>query len=218
MIEPLSFVTAFMLGLLGASHCLVMCGGISAAASMNTQGQRKISLLVLFNFGRIASYATAGAIVSSLGLWLSSSHELAITVMRTFAGLLLILMGFYIARWWMVLTQLERGGQFIWRFLQPLTKKLLPIETPSQALALGALWGWLPCGLIYSSLAWVASYSDPLNGAIAMMCFGLGTFPALISSGIFAQQLANLLRHPRFRQLSAILLMVYGGWTLLAIY
>lgn len=217
MIEPLSFLSAFLLGLLGASHCLVMCGGISAAASMSIDGKRKWSSLLLFNFGRISSYAVAGAIVSSLGLWLASTHDLMTEVLRTFAGALLILMGFYIAKWWMFLTRLEAGGQLLWKFIQPLTKKLLPVQTPMQALSLGALWGWLPCGLIYSTLAWVATYSDPINGAIAMACFGLGTFPALITTGAFAQQLSGLLKNQYFRQFSGVLLIIYGLWTLVPI-
>jgi len=217
MIEPLSLITALLLGLMGASHCLVMCGGIAAAASSAGRGKTDLSFLLLFNLGRILSYTCAGLIVSLLGLWLADSHQLAQQVLRTISGVLLILMGFYIARWWMVLTRLETVGQLLWRYLQPLTRKLIPIRTRPQALALGLLWGWLPCGLIYSTLAWVAANAQPGLGALTMLCFGLGTLPGILAAGLFARQLNRFIQHKHFRQLSGILLMAYGSWTILAV-
>jgi sulfite exporter TauE/SafE len=217
MIEPLSLVTALLLGLMGASHCLVMCGGIAAAASSSGPGKTDYSFLLLFNLGRILSYSCAGLIVSLLGLWLADSHQLAQQVLRSISGVLLILMGFYIARWWMVLTRLESAGQFLWRYLQPLTRKLIPIRTRPQALTLGILWGWLPCGLIYSTLAWVAANAQPGMGTLTMFCFGLGTLPGILAAGVFARQISNFVQHKHFRQVAGILLMLYGSWTILAI-
>lgn len=218
MIEPLSLVTALLLGLMGASHCLVMCGGIAAAASSSDSGKTDLSFLFLFNLGRILSYTCAGLMVSFLGLWLADSHQVALLILRSISGVLLILMGFYIARWWMVLTRLESGGQFLWRYLQPLTRKLIPIRTRPQALALGLLWGWLPCGLIYSTLAWVAANAQPGMGALTMLCFGLGTLPGILAAGIFARQINGYIQHKRFRQLAGLLLMFYGSWTIFAIW
>lgn len=221
MIEPLSLITALLLGLMGASHCLVMCGGLAAAASTSANKHssgRNVAFLALFNLGRILSYSLAGLAVSILGLWLADSHHIAQQVLRSIAGALLILMGFYVARWWMVLTRLEFAGQFIWRFIQPFTRKLIPIKTKPQALALGLLWGWLPCGLIYSTLAWVAANGEPLMGALTMFSFGLGTLPGILAAGIFAQQLNRLIAHQYFRQFSGILLIGYGIWTLSAIW
>lgn len=215
MIEPLSLITALLLGLMGASHCLVMCGGIAAAASSSSPGKINYSFLLLFNLGRILSYTSAGLIVSLLGLWLADSHQIAQQVLRSISGVLLILMGFYVARWWMVLTRLETVGQFLWRYLQPFTRKLIPIQTRPQALALGLLWGWLPCGLIYSTLAWVAANAQPGMGALTMFCFGLGTLPGILAAGIFARQLNAYIQHNHFRKLAGLLLMLYGCWTLL---
>ena len=218
MIEPLSLITALLLGLMGASHCLVMCGGIAAAASSSSPGKTNYSFLLLFNLGRILSYTTAGLIVSLLGLWLADSHQVAQQVLRSISGVLLILMGFYVARWWMVLTRLETIGQFFWRYLQPFTRKLIPIQTRPQALALGLLWGWLPCGLIYSTLAWVAANAQPGMGALTMFCFGLGTLPGILAAGIFARQLNAYIQHHHFRMLAGLLLMLYGAWTIFVIW
>lgn len=218
MIEPLSLITALLLGLMGASHCLVMCGGIAAAASSSSPGKTNYSFLLLFNLGRILSYTSAGLIVSLLGLWLADSHQIAQQVLRSISGVLLILMGFYVARWWMVLTRLETVGQFLWRYLQPFTRKLIPIQTRPQALALGLLWGWLPCGLIYSTLAWVAANAQPGMGALTMFCFGLGTLPGILAAGIFARQLNVYIQHNYFRKFAGLLLMFYGSWTILVIW
>jgi sulfite exporter TauE/SafE len=218
MIEPLSLITAVLLGLMGASHCLVMCGGIAAAASSSGPGKTDYSFLLLFNLGRILSYTCAGLIVSLLGLWLADSHQVAQQILRSFSGVLLILMGFYVARWWMVLTRLESAGQFLWRYLQPFTRKLIPIRTRPQALALGLLWGWLPCGLIYSTLAWVAANAQPGMGALTMFCFGLGTLPGILAASVFARQITGYIQHKNFRQLAGLLLMLYGSWTILAIW
>jgi sulfite exporter TauE/SafE len=218
MIEPLSLITAFLLGLMGASHCMVMCGGIAAAASSASPRKNSLTFLLLFNLGRITSYSFAGLIVSLLGLWLADSHQIAQQILRSIAGVLLILMGFYVARWWMLLTRLETAGQFVWRYIQPLTRTLIPIKTKPQALMLGLLWGWLPCGLIYSTLAWVAAHGEPALGALTMFCFGLGTLPGVLAAGIFAQQLNRLISHQYFRQFAGTLLIFYGTWTLFAIW
>lgn len=218
MTEPLSLLTALLLGLMGASHCLVMCGGIAAAASSSGRGKTDFSFLLLFNLGRILSYSSAGLIVSLLGLWLADSHQIAQHILRTLSGLLLVLMGFYIARWWMILTRLETVGQLLWRYIQPFTRKLIPIRTRPQALALGLLWGWLPCGLIYSTLAWVAANAQPGMGALTMFFFGLGTLPGILAAGIFARQLNGYIQHKHFRQLAGTLLIFYGCWTIVAIW
>lgn len=217
MIEPLSLITAFLLGLMGASHCMVMCGGIAAAASTSS-GKNSLAYLILFNLGRILSYSIAGLIVSILGLWLTDSHQLAQQILRSIAGILLILMGFYVARWWMLLTRLESAGQFIWKYLQPITRKLIPIKSSPQALALGLLWGWLPCGLIYSTLAWVAANGQPIWGAFTMFCFGLGTLPGILAAGLFASQLNRVVQNNYFRQVTGSLLIIYGIWTVMAIW
>lgn len=218
MIEPLSLITALLLGLMGASHCLVMCGGIAAAASSASSGKTNISFLMLFNLGRILSYTCAGLIVSLLGLWLADSHQIAQQILRSISGVLLILMGFYVARWWMVLTRLESAGKFLWQYLQPITRKLIPIKSRPQALALGLLWGWLPCGLIYSTLAWVAANAQPGMGALTMFCFGLGTLPGILAAGVFARQISGFVQHKNFRQVAGLLLMLYGSWTIFAIW
>lgn len=216
MIEPLSLITALLLGLFGASHCLVMCGGIAASMGSRMQQQRFSGALV-FNAGRICSYALAGALVGAAGLWLQSQHQWLMIALRSLAGVLLILMGLYIARWALWLTRLEQLGQGLWRHLQPLTRSLIGSHELIDRWLLGMLWGWLPCGLIYSTLSWVAANADPLNGALAMLAFGIGTLPAMLTGTLAASALMQLIQHTWLRRASGALLILYGSWTLVSV-
>jgi hypothetical protein len=129
------------------------------------------------------------------------------------AGLLLIAMGCYISNWWRGLVLLERGGQVIWRLVEPLSRRLLPIQKPQHALLVGMCWGLLPCGLIYSALAWSATAADWRHSAILMFCFGLGTVPAMLATSYAAEQFKNLMRSHNLRRTAAILLIIFGSWT-----
>ena len=112
------------------------------------------------------------------------------------------------------LTKLEALGQGIWRYVQPLTRTLLPLSNPIQAVALGSLWGLLPCGLIYSTLTWVGANADPILGLLTMTCFGVGTLPGIFMAGFLAKGLGSWLQSTLFRGITGIALVLYGAWTL----
>lgn len=219
MNEPLSLITALLLGLFGASHCLVMCGGIAAATgAAANETHSKVATLLAFNIGRISSYTFAGLIVGFLGLWLQQLHDGLMLSLRSLAGVMLILMGLYVARWTSWLTRIEQLGQGLWKRLQPSAGKLMAQSSLRSRVALGMLWGWLPCGLIYSTLSWVAANGDPLLGALTMATFGLGTLPALFAGGLAAATLSRWLNHQLTRQLAGLSLIIFGLWTLVSIW
>lgn len=219
MNEPLSLITALLLGLFGASHCLVMCGGIAAATgAAASETHSKVATLLAFNIGRISSYSFAGLIVGFLGLWLQQLHDGLMLSLRSLAGIMLILMGLYVARWASWLTRIEQLGQGLWKRLQPSAGKLMAQSSLHSRVALGMLWGWLPCGLIYSTLSWVAANGDPLLGALTMGTFGLGTLPALFAGGLAAATLSRWLNHQLTRQLAGLSLIIFGLWTLVSIW
>lgn len=213
MTEALALPTAFILGLLGGTHCLGMCGGIAASVALNSpKGGQGFTLLCGYNTGRILSYAVAGAIFGSLS-WLISTPEVQIAL-RTFAGLMLILMGLYIAQWWQLLTRVEQAGGLIWRRISPLAGKLLPVKNLPQAFLLGTLWGWLPCGLVYSTLIWSSAASDWMLSAQLMAAFGLGTLPAMMLTGLLAQQVKQLLQQQLTKYLSGSVIIALGLFTI----
>jgi len=213
MIESLSITTAFILGLLGGAHCLGMCGGIAATVSLSTEGGGRGSLLLAgYNTGRIVSYTAAGALVGSLS-WLVSD-ESNLIAMRTLAGLMLIAMGLYVAQWWQGLSRLEQAGGAAWKYLRPYASRLLPVKNLSQALMLGALWGWLPCGLVYSTLIWASAAADWQSSASLMAAFGAGTLPTMLLTGLLAQQVKQLLQQRATKHIFGMLIIFFGLYTI----
>ncbi|CAN7186939.1 sulfite exporter TauE/SafE family protein [Pseudomonas brassicacearum] len=208
-------VSAVILGLLGGGHCLGMCGGLMGALTLaipKEQRSSRFRLLLAYNLGRILSYATAGLLIGLAGWAVSNSP--AAMIMRVLAGLLLIAMGLYLAGWWSGLTRIEGVGRGLWRHIQPVANRLLPVSSLPRALLLGALWGWLPCGLVYSTLLWSASQGNALDSALLMLAFGLGTWPVLLATGLAAERVTALLRKRSVRMAGGLLVIIFGVWTL----
>ena len=208
-------ISALILGLLGGGHCLGMCGGLMGALTLAIppeQRGRRLQLLLAYNLGRILSYATAGLLFGLAGWAVASSP--AAMLLRIVAGLLLISMGLYLGGWWSGLTRIEALGRGLWRHIQPVASRLLPVSSLPRALLLGALWGWLPCGLVYSTLLWAASQGDALESGLLMLAFGLGTWPVLLATGMAAERLTALLRRRGVRMAGGLLVILFGLWTL----
>lgn len=207
--------SALILGLLGGGHCLGMCGGLMGALTLAIppeQRSRRLRLLLAYNLGRILSYACAGLLLGLAG-WAVASSPAALAL-RVVAALLLITMGLYLAGWWSGLTRIEALGRGLWRHIQPLATRLLPVSSLPRALLLGALWGWLPCGLVYSTLLWAASQGNAGYSAALMLAFGLGTWPVLLATGLAAEQVNALLRRRSVRVAGGVLVILFGIWTL----
>ena len=216
MVELLPLLSsALILGLLGGGHCLGMCGGLMGALTLAIppeQRGRRLRLLLAYNLGRVLSYASAGLLLGLAG-WALAGSPLA-TGMRVVAALLLICMGLYLAGWWSGLTRIEGLGRGLWRHIQPVATRLLPVSSVPRALLLGALWGWLPCGLVYSTLLWAASQGSALNSALLMLAFGIGTWPILLATGLAAERSSALLRRKGVRVAGGLLVILFGLWTL----
>lgn len=213
LVAPL--LSALILGLLGGGHCLGMCGGLMGALTLAIppeQRARRLRLLLAYNLGRILSYAAAGLLIGLAGWAVASSP--AAMLLRVLAGLLLIAMGLYLAGWWSGLTRIEAVGRHLWRHLQPVASRLMPVSSLPRALLLGAVWGWLPCGLVYSTLLWASSQGSPGESALLMLAFGLGTWPVLLATGMAAERLTALLRRRGVRVAGGLLVILFGIWTL----
>jgi len=207
--------SALVLGLLGGGHCLGMCGGLMGALTLAIppeQRGKRLRLLLAYNLGRIFSYACAGLLLGLAG-WAVASSPAALAL-RVAAALLLIAMGLYLAGWWSGLTRIEALGRGLWRHIQPMASRLLPVSSLPRALLLGALWGWLPCGLVYSTLLWAASQGNAGYSAVLMLAFGLGTWPVLLATGLAAERVNALLRRRSVRVAGGVLVMLFGIWTL----
>ena len=212
-----AFLALFLVGLLGGTHCVGMCGGIVSALSMG--GPARWSLHLAYNGGRILSYAAAGALVGALGgAGLALEGGLPVRIaLYLLANLMLVALGLYLIGLTRVLTFAERAGQHLWRRLQPLGKRFLPARTVAQAFPLGLLWGWLPCGLVYSALATALTAGSAGRGALSMLAFGLGTLPNLLLAGMLLGKLNQFTRRPFVRIISGLLVLAFGLYGLLGV-
>lgn len=212
-IEPALLLAAWLAGLAGGGgHCLGMCGGVIGMLGVRQKpGIAGYLTQLAAHAGRIAGYASAGAIVGFLGA--AGATVLlgtpGLTALRAIAAALVLAIGLQLILGRPLLRGLERQGAKLWRHLAPLLRGLLPPRTPLRAFAVGALWGYLPCGLVYAQLTVAAAAGSALMGALVMAAFGLGTVVSLsIVSAVL--QSAGLGRLPR--QASGAVLLVFGIW------
>ena len=212
----LSIAAAFIIGLLGSTHCIGMCGGIAGALSLGLPGNIRQSNLKLlpylftYNTGRLLSYSLAGLIVGFLSSTAGDFFHIKFPIGGVVGGLFMIALGIYIGGWYPTLSSLEKLGGKFWHQIEPYGHKLMPVKTLPQAMSLGFLWGWLPCGLVYSTLAWAASAADASQSALLMFAFGTGTLPMLLAMGGLAHKLQRLTQAKWTRYLAGLALILLG--------
>jgi hypothetical protein len=224
-------LAAFLVGVAGGVHCVGMCGGIVAAVALRstrvqaaspgagvlTAGGRAASgqlpFQLAFNLGRVATYGVIGGAVGaagSLGLLMETVFPVQLAL-RVIASALVILVGLHVAGYGSgVIRGLERAGGGVWRVAQRLGRGHFPPETAGQALLAGGIWGWLPCGLVYSVLATALLSGSAARGASIMLAFGLGTLPTLVAAGLLADRLRRALQRPVVRYAAGALVVALG--------
>lgn len=184
-----------VVGLLSSTHCLVMCGGIvggltiSLPLEIRKDSRLLLKFLLAYSLGRILSYAVAGLLAGLFGEFLVNAFSLQEShaqILFALSTMILVGIGLHIAGWLPEFAQLEKIGVRLWGRIEPVAHSLLPVKSVSQALFLGFLWGWLPCGMTYSVLIWSALLGDALLGALAMAAFGLGTVPGILMASYFS--------------------------------
>ncbi|MDR1227837.1 MAG: sulfite exporter TauE/SafE family protein [Azoarcus sp.] len=220
------YFAVFLIGLLGGVHCVSMCGGIVGALSMQVEQAppvaadpvrgwmrgRQWPLHLAYSLGRIFSYTAAGSVLGalgSLGMLYDGVMPVQI-VLYTLANLMLVALGLYLAGFTRFLAPLERAGQVLWRRIQPATRRFLPVRTVAQALPLGALWGFLPCGMVYMALTTALMTGSALRGAGLMLAFGLGTLPNLLLAGLLLSRFREFARNGKVRMLAGLLVLGFG--------
>jgi len=216
----LTIAGAFLVGLVGSGvHCLGMCGGIASALAMGTRDARRWLAPLLNSAGRVSTYIVGGAVVGALGWSLVEGlglHGLG-RVLTWFTGALFVLMGVSLVFTVPGLQLLERAGARVWARMRPLAQRSFRLRGPLGAYAAGLVWGWLPCGLVYTMLAAAAASASPLSGALLMGSFGVGTSLAMAATGYAAGAgPARLSRRAGLRRVAGVLLIGLGVWVVLA--
>ena len=215
MENPLTYTSAFLLGLFSTIHCVGMCGGIIGALSLSLPADirnnkaRMLMFITTYNTGRILSYSFAGLVAGAIGTGVlaSAGFDQGHAVLRAIGVAMMVAIGLYLAGWLPQLAIVEKIGVPVWKKLEPIGRKLLPVASLPKALAYGLIWGWLPCGLVYFVLLWALTAGNAVEGAFTMLAFGLGTMPTLLTTGFMTSWLTRFARSSRARQVVGLLII-----------
>jgi len=201
-----------------------MCGGIIGALSFSLPEEirhnrwRVIPYLLAYNSGRIFSYAAAGGLIGWLGMaaFTTISPRYGHVLLKWMAAAFMVAIGLYLAGWFSRFALLENLGRPLWKRLEPLGRRLLPVQSPLKALVFGIVWGWLPCGLVYAAIVYAAASGGAIDGALFMVFFGLGTLPAVLTAGILSHWIARLSKMPQVRRGAGVFIILLAVLTLFA--
>ena len=221
MAMPIDWLTlgaAMLAGVLGGAHCAAMCGGIATGFSaMSKRGGWWAAAQP--NIGRVLGYVAAGAIVGGIGhglldlarvQWLSQAMRVAVGLVLVVAALRLL----GLAR---ALGFKATPGARLWMWLRPVQRRvLLAADGPGKRIALGMLWGWMPCGLSTTLLAAAWLQASALNGALTMAAFGLGTLPLMLPLTWSGARIGLRLQRGGWRIAAALLVLGAGLLTIAA--
>ncbi|PPD31387.1 MAG: hypothetical protein CTY19_14495 [Methylomonas sp.] len=209
-----SYLAAFVIGLFSSLHCIGMCGSIigtlTYSLSQELRNNKRIlfSIILSYNLGRVASYAIAGAVVGLLSI--PFSQGIAYRFLQLASATIMAGAGLYIGGWFPRFAYIEKMGSRFWKLIEPFGRKLIPVKTRGQAMLFGMIWGWLPCGLIYTALALAATTGNVMHSSMTMLAFGLGTLPAVVGVGIMTTLLAKLSKAQLFKQIVGILFIIFA--------
>jgi len=215
-IDWLTLLAALLSGLTGGIHCAAMCGGI--ATGFSSMGPRDLRYVLEPNLGRVLGYTLAGAIAGGIGggivtvarlPWLQVGLRMAV-------GLVLVIAALRLLDRHGRLAFLSRAGAGTWNVLRPLQQRLLPANTHTRRIALGVLWGWLPCGLSTTMLTAAWLQADARNGALTMAAFGIGTLPVMLPLSWSGVRLRLWLQQCGWRNAAGLLVLAAGLLTLAA--
>lgn len=211
-----SYFAALIIGLFSSLHCIGMCGSIigtltfSLSPELRNNKSKLFSVVLIYNLGRIISYSLAGALVGVIEVMLSlpfaDGH--AHRFLQILSSAIMIGAGFYIAGWFPRFAYIEKVGARFWKMIEPFGRRLIPVKSRTQAFLFGMIWGWLPCGLIYTALALAATTGNITHSALTMLAFGLGTLPAVMGVGIMTSLLARLSRAQHFKWAAGLIFIL----------
>jgi sulfite exporter TauE/SafE len=205
-------LTALLMGLAGGPHCAAMCGAACAGVIRGTSA-RPVRGMAAFQLGRLGGYALAGAIaggaVQSLA-WLASNAA-ALRPVWTLFHLAVLAWGLTLVMLARQPAWVDSAGRSLWARMRPLA------QARGGLVATGALWVFMPCGLLYSALLIASLSGGPLQGAFSMTLFALGSGVSLgLFPGVLAKlrQMGNRLRGDWGTRAAGALLAAAAGWAL----
>lgn len=215
MNDPLTLGSAFILGFFSTLHCVGMCGGIIGALSLSLPVEirnnktKLFSFVLSYNLGRLISYSAAGLIAGAVGSGVlqSAGFDQGHKLLQNVGVTMMVAIGLYLTGWLPQLTRIEKIGIPVWKYLEPIGRKLMPVTSLPKALVYGLVWGWLPCGMVYFVIIWALTAGDAIHGALTLLAFGAGTLPTLITAGFMTSWISRLANSTRARQFVGLLII-----------
>lgn len=206
---------ALLVGFFSSLHCFAMCGSIISALSFSLpadirENKARMAVFILaYNSGRLFSYAVAGMLAGGIGGFFigQANNGYGHLLLNLFSSFILVVTALYLAQWLPHFAKIEKLGKPIWQLLEPLGRRLLPIKKRSHAFIFGAIWGWLPCSVVYIAIMWAATNGDLWQGGLLMLAFGIGTLPAMFSAGLLSGTVLHLANSQPWRMRIAVLLL-----------
>ncbi|TDF97739.1 sulfite exporter TauE/SafE family protein [Paenibacillus piri] len=179
-----------MTGILGAPHCIGMCGGTVSGFALNAENGM-VRTVAAYNLGRITTYTGLGALMGAAGSFVETAGRLA-----GLQGIASIIGGIFILLWVFrkVALPLARWGPLGIPYFRGLSQKLKSSRETGAVYGSGLLLGFIPCGLTYAMQMNAAASSEAWSGALIMAVFGIATLPALFFAGLFAGSIKKSLR------------------------
>lgn len=202
------YLAAITTGLLGGfGHCIGMCGPIVTSYALHGPPSVSERLLshVLYNAGRITTYMFIGALMGYTGSFVDAAGSMAgfQNAAGIMAGLFMIFMGLGISGIMGKAGRLEGRSGIIFK-----TADYIVMEKSLwRYYPLGALFGFIPCGLSYSIFIASAGTGDVLSGMLVSLLFGLGTMPSLLLVGTAAAYMGSRLRGILYRAAGGIIII-----------
>lgn len=200
----------FTAGLTSSWHCIGMCGGFPV---MLSNGQRSPGRQVLYNLARVNTLVFIGGLSGAVGASIVHLGPVAVVErgLPIVAGVLMLVVG-------AEMLGLLGGLRFVRRLglprgLSEALRSVLRSRTAAAPIALGVFNAFLPCHLVYAFAARAASSGSVGGGMLTMLCFGLGTVPALLLVGHMGGRMPARLS-PILARTSGLAVVVFGIWTI----
>lgn len=212
MIETMTLTAALAMGFMASGHCVGMCGPL-AALGVAADSQQRVRRATIYNVARLVSYASMGALFGGLGDWFGSAMHIAqwSGVLRIGLGVVMLVIGARLLLQRQGQSGFEKAGALLWRRIAPFARRLDPANRTRDLAILGLMWGYLPCGMVYSMLAVAALSGGALTGSGTMFAFGIGTLPAMLGLSLAGSRVSTLRTGKARRGLGAVLVLS-GLW------
>jgi sulfite exporter TauE/SafE len=212
-------ISAWLVGALSGLHCMAMCGGLLAAAAARDGGAQPmlpartvVVRQLAYQAGRISTYSLLGAAFGTAGaLALHAADYLPLQRALYFAAnVFLLLLGASLAFATPASGWLQRTGARAFGAILTIAQPALRRPDAAGRIALGLLWGLLPCGLVYSMLPLALFAGGPWQGGAVMLAFGLGTLPNLMAANFLFGRARRALDGRTARYAVAAVLIAFG--------